>query len=520
MKLGSGSFQAGSCRNKSFHRLSRPCRLRCSARLEPSIQSVLQECAYVHEAVSSVGPVPQAVSACWSDAWALRVEEASAQPLALQLDDSELCEVVLVGVNHRDPANLAFILEVAQATQPDALALEARGSFLDTYRQLTAALPPQLLERVAWMPLTAGLQAAMDHISLDDRLEWHAALSDANDRMAAAAAAAGQQRADPTSAAREPWPPQQQVGPPAAAAAAAYRSSALSPSALREALLLGGGPHDLALSDKVAAVVVANELDVPLHGLELDDPAAYAALLSGPLVGRSSRSRSMEEVAARSHDGGIAHGSGSAGAAGQGRGQQQQQQQQQQVQQLGQGAAASEDLAAAQEALVWRHVEEYRPELAVAFREWMDAAAAQLRAADGGDGEVLAQLVVSALSGLMPQCLPPAPHRRLTAATDRLFMPGAAAAAAAPGPAGGGSAAGAQRGGRGEGAAAARGNALAAAGAQQYAQLTELREAHFLQRLRAIAASGGPGGRRCTRVLAVVGRSHADRLLLASCWQQ
>eukprot|EP00198_Chlamydomonas_reinhardtii_P010050 XP_001699387.1 predicted protein [Chlamydomonas reinhardtii] len=173
-----------------------------------SFQSVLQECAYVQQTIDSLGPVPQAISESWGEAWAQRVEQATSQPLLLQLDDGESCEVVVVGVNHRDPSNLAFILEIAQATQPDAVALEARAGFLDTYRQLTAAVPPQLLERVAWMPLTGGLQA-----------------------------------------------------------------------------LLGGGPRDLALSDKVAAIVVANELDVPLHGLELDDPLAYAALLAGPLGG-------------------------------------------------------------------------------------------------------------------------------------------------------------------------------------------------------------------------------------------
>lgn len=119
---------------------------------------MLQECAYVQQTIDSLGPVPQAISESWGEAWAQRVEQATSQPLLLQLDDGESCEVVVVGVNHRDPSNLAFILEIAQATQPDAVALEARAGFLDTYRQLTAAVPPQLLERVAWMPLTGGLQ--------------------------------------------------------------------------------------------------------------------------------------------------------------------------------------------------------------------------------------------------------------------------------------------------------------------------------------------------------------------------
>ncbi|KAG2439679.1 hypothetical protein HYH02_010560 [Chlamydomonas schloesseri] len=347
------------------------------------------------------------------------------------------------------------------------------------------------------MPLTAGLQEAMDHISLEDRLEWHAALCEANARMAAAAAAAANRRSSPGSAG-ERWPPKQQQ-------LAVYGSSALSPATLRQALL-GGGPRDLALSDKVAAVVVANELDVPLHGLELDEPDAYAALLSGgPLLsgGRSSSRSSMEEVGpARSRDGADA-GASSAGAGTAHEARQLGRRQQQQQQEAADAEAEAQKLAAAQEALVWQHVAEHRPELAVAFRGWMDAAAAQLLAgADdgGGSGPLLAQkLVVSSLSGLMPQCLPPGPHRRLTAATDRLFMGWSAAGAAGPaGPTGGGEL------------------PLAAAAARQYVKLTTLREAHFLERLRAIATSGGHGGRRCKRVLAVVGRSHADHLLTSS----
>lgn len=108
--------------------------------------------------------------------------------------------------------------------------------------------------------------------SLTFRLDWHAALYDANARMAAAAA--HQQHNRDLASAHEPfWPQhehqqqhQQQQVPPhhqhhqhQAAAAAAYGSSALAPAALRQALL-GGGPRDLALSDKVAAIVVANEL--------------------------------------------------------------------------------------------------------------------------------------------------------------------------------------------------------------------------------------------------------------------
>ncbi|GIL56447.1 hypothetical protein Vafri_11801 [Volvox africanus] len=39
-----------------------------------------------------------------------------------------------------------------------------------------------------------------------------------------------------------------------------------------------------------------------------------------------------------------------------------------------------------------------------------------------------------------------------------------------------------------------------------------VREAHFMERLRQVAAMCGPGGGSCRRLVAVVGRAHAARL--------
>ncbi|KXZ41376.1 hypothetical protein GPECTOR_513g485 [Gonium pectorale] len=338
------------------------------------------------------------------------------------------CEVFLIGVFHRDAANLRFVAEAVHLTSPDVIAVEARPSFLPAYRSLSAALPKPLLRK-----MTAE---TLYYISLEDRLSWHAALLGANERLAATSSSGS-----------------------------ASSSSALSPPRLLSAFLA----RELVLSDKVAAVGAAGEAGLPLHGLELDDPAAYAALLAGPLTAAEGAGPGARPPAA--------HGRQLTGGAGGGGG--------------GSRVLSPEDLEAEQRAAALSCLQ---PAAAAAFDQWFRRVARGSEDSSGSgssDGEGDTQVLLLQLSALMAQCMDPASYMSYVDETDALMSDAGRVGAAA---------------------------------AAQYAQLTAVRETHFLRRLYQLAANGGGvcglaggdggevQGRRPRRLAVVLGRAHAARM--------
>ncbi|KAG2497681.1 hypothetical protein HYH03_004418 [Edaphochlamys debaryana] len=193
---------------------------------------------------------------------------------------THVCELTLVGLFHRDPTNLRFVCDAINLSSPDAIALEARQSFLPAYGRLGGAVAEDLLGRLMEAPLR-DLQETLSFVSLEERLEWHASLVEANQ--------AAEGRPDASLA----------ESPGAMAAAASSFSSALSP----HKLLCCFAARELALSEKVAAAVLSEQLGLPLHGIEVDDPAAYARLAAGPLTGGAPASpgalAALEEEARR-----------------------------------------------------------------------------------------------------------------------------------------------------------------------------------------------------------------------------
>ncbi|GLC38985.1 hypothetical protein PLESTB_001781300 [Pleodorina starrii] len=372
------------------------------------LEEILQECITAHFLTEELGPVPHVVSESWGHACKARLQEAH-RPVTLQyLDNSsgrfEDCQVTLVGVFHRDAVNLRIVRDAIDAAAPDALALEARPSFLSSCAHLAAPLPDDLTQKLFETPLQ-GLQEALDHISLEDRLAWHELLLRANEQLSIMLTH-GSSPAATSAAAAHPQP---------------SPSSALTPTKVVSAFL----SRELALSEKVAAVRVAQDRGLPLYGIELDDTAPYLGLLQGPLT-----------AAAQS--------------------------------------GLGEPLESQQRRLALASLE---PAVAAAFQDWF-------RSVPPSD---FSRVLQQQLAGLMPQCLSPESYLSYADETDALWSDE-------------------RRVGR-----------VAAA---QHGQLTAMREEHFLEQLRRVAAGGAAGGLPCRRLVAVMGRAHAARLRRALLRQQ
>ncbi|GFR40433.1 hypothetical protein Agub_g1007, partial [Astrephomene gubernaculifera] len=228
--------------------------------------TVLEDCVDAHFSVEELGHVPQGVSKAWGAAWDERLKE-SRGAVTLRISEKEgspTCELILVGIFHRDAANLRFIREAIETAEPDAVALEARHSFLPTYRHLLDAVPEDLLLKLLNCPLH-DLQEAFSYITIEDRLAWHIALLDANQQLGSLAPL------------------------PSSPSSLLSCTSSLRPSQVVGAFLA----RELVLSDKLgAAWAAAAAGDLPLHGIELDDPASYQQLLRGPLTASGTCSSS------------------------------------------------------------------------------------------------------------------------------------------------------------------------------------------------------------------------------------
>ncbi|GIM06621.1 hypothetical protein Vretimale_10887 [Volvox reticuliferus] len=455
--------------------------------------SILQQCILAHFTTDGVERTPKVVADAWGRAWTERLQEiCEPVPLLFQDPCSKLhasCDVTLVGVFHRDAANLRIVRNAISTAGPDAVVLEARPSFLTSYVHLTESLPEDLVMKMFDLPLH-DLQEAFHYVGLEDRLAWHEALMVTNEELARhqarpttsttltsdSSSNPGSSRTSSTCEARGSVLPmsagapgattQTTIGvcaaPPAlappplspasvprditpattlpspGAAEKCFRplpspSSALTASKIVSTFFA----RELALSEKVAAVLVAREYGLPLHGLELDDTEAYVGLLQGPLTDGQHRD-GCSVGRTKSDSSSTADG----------------------------GLLSMSELEAEQWRMAMASLE---PGVAAAFEQWLQSMAP----------DTSQQLLQRQLVGLMPQCMNPESYMSYVDKTDALWSDERRV-----------------------------GRALA----EQHRRLTAVREAHFLERLRQVAALRGPGEPSCRRLVAVVGRAHAARL--------
>lgn len=126
---------------------------------------LLQTCVAVHFVAEEIGPVPAVIADAWGIAWRERIKESSCPvPLHFEISSaSKTCELTLVGLFHRDAANLRFVREAVITASPDALALEARSTFLPSYSHLSEFLPDGLVEKLYAVPLDNLQVCGGDH---------------------------------------------------------------------------------------------------------------------------------------------------------------------------------------------------------------------------------------------------------------------------------------------------------------------------------------------------------------------
>jgi hypothetical protein len=124
--------------------------------LEGYLLDVLHDCVAAHDLVDEVGPVPKVIAGAWGLAWTARFQELN-DTISLSCGtsvqtQSSKCELTLVGIFHRDAVNLRFVRAAADASNPEAVAVEARATYLDSYLHLAESLPDELLTKLVEVP--------------------------------------------------------------------------------------------------------------------------------------------------------------------------------------------------------------------------------------------------------------------------------------------------------------------------------------------------------------------------------
>ncbi|GIL56445.1 hypothetical protein Vafri_11801 [Volvox africanus] len=291
--------------------------------------NILEQCILAHFATDGLERTPEVVADAWGRAWTERLQELS-DPVPLSFPDPysnshASCDVTLVGVFHRDAANLRVVRDaVSAAGGPDAVALEARPSFLPSYLHLAESLPEDLVMKMFDLPLH-DLQAAFHYVDLEDRLAWHEVLLLTNEGLAhhqpgppisttptissgssssnSSSSSSSSSTSSSSSSTNISCKAQGSVAPFLAGAPSCPTtpSLSLSPSLSPTSALTAPKvvsaflARELALSEKVAAALVAREYGIPLQGLELDDIEAYEGLLQGPLTdGQHRRTTALD----------------------------------------------------------------------------------------------------------------------------------------------------------------------------------------------------------------------------------